>query len=904
MSGFLYEVGQWCYRFHRRVLALWLAALVLLGALAVTMGGTWKDQFSIPGAASQEALTKLRMTFPQVAALGATALVELPEGSKITDPEVKAAITSGIDKLKATGFVQGATEPWSEYVHGLVSDDGRAGVVQLQLEGTMDTFKDDQRETLVKVSDEITAELPAGSTVSMGGEAYSVSVPTLSVTEAAGVVVALVVLALTLGSLVAAGLPILTALVGVGLTVCIMMVFARFTPVMSTTPMLAVMLGLAVGIDYALFILSRHREQLSHGLDVEESAARAVATAGSAVVFAGLTVMIALVGLGLGGVPFLTAMGLFASLGIAFAVVIALTLLPAMMGFLGERMRPKHAVAEGEARPNTAQTRFFRGWVRAVTKFPWLTILVVLVGVAALSWPARNLTMALPNAGQSALGSPARTSYDAMAKHFGAGSNGPLIVTADLLTSTDPMGVMNGLKADIEKLPGVASVPAALPNQNADTGFVQVIPTTAPDDPATKDVVNALIAQHQHWLDAYGVDTGVTGSTAIQIDITSQLTKALLPFGIFVVGLSLVLLTMVFRSIYVPLKATIGYLFSIGVAFGLTTLVFNEGWGKELVNLERPMPVISFLPILLMGILFGLAMDYEVFLVSRIREEYVHGRSAREAIEEGFIGAGPVVAAAAVIMFVVFAFFVPEGEGPIKTIAFSLAVGVAVDAFVVRMTLVPAVLQLLGDRAWWLPGWLDRLLPSLDVEGEGLAHQLALADWPSTGHVEPVHAEALAVDGLVGPVDLSLQPSQVAAVVGDVRTRSAALLALSGRLKTTAGRARVAGSLLPDQSVKVRRDTDHLDLATSTDPAGDLARLVGRPAAVAFVDGIESGMDERAVTELVRLVETRRQQGRAVVLGVADAEAAAALTPDVTWQPTATGTPVIRTAAAREGALA
>src|SRR5690606_13886009 len=448
------------------------------------------------------------------------------------------------------------------------------------------------------------------------------------------------------------------------------------------------------------------------------------------------------VGLGVAGIPFLTIMGVAAAVTVGVTVLVSLTLLPALLGFAGERLRPKPsrrarraaaaaaaaaqeaddteatrrrapAPAAPEARPN----RLFTGWVRAVTKIPALTVVLVIAAMGALSYPALDLRLALPDAGVMEEDDPARLTYDLVSEHFGDGFNGPLIVTGSIVTSTDPLALMEQVGDEIEGLPGVADVPLATPNPTADTGIIQVVPEGGPTSAETEDLVREIRGLHDHFLDEYGVDLAVTGFTAVGIDVSDKLGDALLPFALVVVGLSLILLTMVFRSIAVPIKATVGYLFSAGAAFGVVSLVFEHGVFAEALNVTRTGPVISFMPIVLMGILFGLAMDYEVFLVSRMREDYVHGGSARHAITTGFQGSAKVVTAAAVIMIAVFVAFVPHGDMNLKPIALGLAVGVAVDAFVVRMVFVPAVLALLGEKAWYMPRWLDRVLPSFDVEG-------------------------------------------------------------------------------------------------------------------------------------------------------------------------------------------
>lgn len=901
MSTYLYALGRWCFRHAWRTLGLWLAAMVLIGGLAGAIHGRLTDEFEIPGAPSQEALTQLYQTFPEVAGTRASMLVIAPQGRTVDDPEIRSALERGLPRFKdARPWVAQVASPYDPMVKNMINADHTAALANVMLDVPSTDVTDAQRAALVAQAKTLERDLPPGTRVEMGGEAFSVEVPTMTATEALGVGVAFVVLILTLGSVIAAGMPLLTALWGVGVSMALMFAATSFATISTTTPMLAVMLGLAVGIDYALFILSRHREQLSHGMDAEESTARSVATAGSAVIFAGLTVVIALLGLGLANIPFLTVMGIFAAIGVAAAVIIALTMLPAFMGLAGERLRPKKAPKPGQERTPEqiarAEKRARGGasgwWVRVVTRVPILTVVLVIVALGALAWPAKDLRLSLPNSGQHAATAADRISYDLIAEKFGPGYNGPLIVTAGIIQSTDPLTLMADLKREVEQVPGVVAVPLATPNRNADTGFIQIVPATAPDDPATGELVERLIAKAPEWKQRFGVDTAVTGMTAIQIDISNQLARALLPFGIFVVGLSLVLLTMVFRSIAVPLKATLGYLLSVLASFGATSLAFTHGVGKEVINLEKPMAVISFYPILLMGILFGLAMDYEVFLVSRMREEYVHGASAKEAVHKGFIGSAPVVVAAALIMIAVFAFFVPEGMGPIKAIAFGLAIGVAVDAFVVRMTLVPAVLALLGDRAWWLPGWLDRRLPSFDVEGESLAHMLELRDWPAPDAPHLVAAQGLGVrvrpsadhpDGqLAAPVDLAVLPGQTLIVTGPLARRTPLLLGLAGRLGPVTGRVKVAGLVLPEQAAQVRRrvayvDCLHRDGLSETTIRSQLdAALRDAAVDVIVIDGADMvpSVDERAaIAELCAAVASPPPGVRppAVILGAADA---------------------------------
>ena len=844
MSAFLYRLGRACYRGRGRVLASWLAVLALFGVLALTVGGSYDDNFSVPGSSSTKALEMLEVTFPEAADASATVVVGAPAGERVDSPANRQAIERYLADLESKlDFVKGTQSPFSEYLDGLISDDGSHALIRVRVEGSISTFTDEQRQELVAAAQEFTTSVP-GSTVDVGGDVFSIHLPELSMVEALGVVVALVVLVLVLGGVLAAVMPIGSALTGVGIGATIVMIGAGIIPVSSTVVMLVLMLCLAVGIDYALFIISRHRDQLGTGMDVEESAARAVATAGSAVVFAGLTVIIALIGLSFAGLPFLAIMGVFTAVGVALEVALALTLLPAFMGFAGERLRPRPK--SGKKQSRIQQGAASRWWVGVVTKWPLVTILVVAVGMGALAIPAKDIEMGLPNSGRANPGQPDRIAFDLVTREFGIGFNGPLVITGSVVESDDPVGVIDGIKAEVEQVEGVLMVAAAVPNANADTAMIQVIPTTGPDDPATADLVDRLRQRHDAWQEEFGIDTGITGVTAVQLDVTERLGQALIPFGVFVVGLSLVLLAMAFRSVWVPVKAALGYLLSVGAAFGVVTLVFNEGVGGWLINLAEPGPIISFLPIIVMGILFGLAMDYEVFLTSRMREEYVHGN--KRWIEDGFVHSAKVVIGAALIMFSVFIFFVPTGIGVIKPIALSLALGVAFDAFLVRMTLGPAVMKLMGDKAWWLPAWLDKRLPVLDVEGEALAHQTRLADWPAPGDAAAIHAEGLTAlaegHSLFRDIAVRVERGEVLVVEGEHVSRLALMYGLSGRAVFTAGEAKVLGRVLPEEGSVVRTRTPVL-LDTTADMAAEIDLAAG---GIVFVPAADELPDAHEAT--------------------------------------------------------
>ena len=862
MSTFLYRIGKACYAARWRVIVAWVALLAVLGLAAGIGGRHFEDAFTIPGAPSQVALDELKMVFPDASGNSALVVLTVPEGQKATDADVKKAVEASADRLEKLDIVKSVRLPYNEHVKGLISDDGRSAMMTVQVTVQAATVTEAQREELQHEGALLQQALP-GSEVHVGGEIFAVNMPKLSPVEFIGIGVAMVVLLVVLGSVAAAMMPLVTAVIGAALSMLLIVVASNVMTINSTTMLLALMLALAVGIDYALFIVSRHRDQLAAGMDAAESAARATGTAGSAVVFAGLTVIVALIGLAAPGLPFLTTMGAFAAVAVALEVVLALTVVPALLGLAGERLRPK-------PRPETRRATFdaSRWWVGVVTRKPILTIVAVVLALGALALPAKDLWLALPNSGRSLPGHADRVTFDVVSERFGVGYNGPLVLTGTIATSTDPMGVINGIKADLEKTPGVKLVATAVPNANVDSMLIQVIPTTGPDDPATRDLVHRINDQAPGWQSRYGVKATVTGFTAVAIDLTERLTRALVPFGIFVIGLSLVLLAMVFRSIWVPIKAALGYVLSVAAAFGAVTLVFNQGWFKQVINLPEAVPVISFLPIILMGILFGLAMDYEVFLVSRMREEHVHGNTVNP-VEEGFVHSAKVVVAAAIIMFAVFAFFVPAGEGVIKPIAFGLALGVAADAFLVRMTLGPAVMKLLGARAWWLPTWLDRALPVMDVEGEALAHQLALADWPEPGSTASIALADAATDPasprVLPPLTASVEPGGVLVVAGDPTAREAAVYALTGRLPLTAGRAKVLGLVLPQEAAQLRRRAHLVD--------ADALRQgrVGRPGDLVAVPDAAS-LPADAVDALRALVSDA--EGRTFVLGVASPDAA------------------------------
>ncbi|MET0491787.1 MAG: MMPL family transporter [Actinoplanes sp.] len=710
MATYLYRLGRFSFQRRRLILALWLAALALLGVGAFTLSGPTSDEFSIPGTEAQEAMDLLGERFPGAAADGAQARVVFaaPQGEKLTDGGNKAAITQVVTELKAGGQVASVSDP----LKGTVNEAGTVAYAQVTYKVPAIDLTEADREALLGAAD---AGRDAGLAVEMGGDAVEEGGGPGN-TEILGILVAAVVLVITFGSLVAAGLPLLTAILGVAAAMGGIQIASGFTDLSSSTSTLALMLGIAVAIDYALFIVSRYRHELLNGRSGVEAAARAVGTAGSAVTFAGLTVVIALSALVVVGMPMLTEMGLAAAFAVVVGVLIALTLLPALLGFAGKKIVGKRARdTEASAKPTMGLR-----WARFVTGRPVAVLVAAVLGLGVIAIPALDLRLGLPGDNMAGPETTQRKAYDLLTEGFGPGFNGPLMVVVDAADSTDPKAAADQAATSIKSLRNVVAVSPATMNPAGDTAILQVIPASAPDSEATENLVQSIRDQDDALRDSTGATVSVTGTTAVAIDMSAKLGAALVPYLAVIVMLAFLLLTLLFRSLLVPLKAILGFLLSVGATFGAVVAVFQWGWLSNVFGIDQAGPIVSLLPVFLIGIVFGLAMDYEVFLVSRMREEHVHGAAPTQAVVTGFAHGARVVTAAAIIMVSVFAGFILSPESFIKSIGFALAAAILFDAFVVRMTIVPAVMTLLGRRAWWIPSWLDRVLPDIDVEGEKL----------------------------------------------------------------------------------------------------------------------------------------------------------------------------------------
>lgn len=719
MSRFLFALGQSSFRHRWWVLGAWLAVLIAVAAGFLGFRGQPSDNFTIPGTESQRAVEQLQQNLPAFSGAQTQLTFVAPDGRAITDPALTPAINEAVAAANNVEHVAAAAGPAQT---GQVAPDGRVGLGTVQWTQQIGEVSE---SSLTALEEAMAPAEQAGLRVEYGGSVYpgyKVDVPHLP--EIIGIGVAFLILVITFGAVVAAGLPIITAGIGVGIGALGIFVAAAFVEMPTAALSLALMLGLAVGIDYALFILNRYRNNLLLLMPRDEAAGLAVGTAGGAVVFAALTVIIALCGLAVVGIPFLTYMGLAAAVSVLIAMLIAVTLLPALFGFAGGQVarfiqpplqpgRPKEVAQVATYTPHRTMGA---SWARFVVRFRKPLLVTGAAGLIVIGLPTLGMHLGLPSGASQPESSTARQAYDLTAEHLGPGFNGPLLVVADISDATDPRAAQT-IAANINGEQGVAAAAPAAGNE--DTAVIQVIPQTGPNATATSDLVQRIRADR----DAIEADTGATilvgGNTASNIDTSAKLAAALPVFVIVVVGLAFVLLTVAFRAALVPLTSIVGFLLSVFAAVGVQVAIFQWGWGASLLGIT-PGETISFLPIIVLAIIFGLSSDYEVFVVSRIREELSRTDTAVDAVRSGVGLSARVVTAAALIMFGVFIAFLAGGDPIIKSIGLTLAVGVFLDAFVVRLTLIPAVMAMLGDTMWAHSKWFGRYVPDLDIEGTKL----------------------------------------------------------------------------------------------------------------------------------------------------------------------------------------
>ncbi|MGW1086724.1 MMPL family transporter [Streptomyces sp. NPDC002596] len=722
MAAFLYRLGRLAFRRRWYVALLWAAVLGAVGFSAVTAPAAPDEGSSMPGIESQKAFDLMEQRFPGSMADGASARVVFvaPDGQKVTAAGNRSAIEKTVVEAADGTQVAGAVSPFQAHS---VSKDASMAYATVTYKVKADDLTDASKQ---KLEDALQEARDAGLTVEVGGTALATQPAAGGGAEGIGIAIAAVVLLMTFGSLAAAGLPLLTAIIGVGVGMASILALGSALGLSATTGTLATMLGLACGIDYAVFIVSRYREERAKGHVPQEAAGLAAGTAGSAVVFAGLTVVIALAGLSVVGIPMLTTMGLAAAGAVVISVVIALTLVPALLGFWPRTVLSRSVRKRGRSKEGGEHNGGSR-WARFVLRRPVPVLLASVAGLGALALPVMDLQLGMPGDEAKPTSTTERRAYDALADGFGPGFNGPLTIVVDAKGADDPKAAVTTIEQKIGATEGVVSVSPARFNPAGDTAVFSAVPAAGPSTEKTKDLVHTIRTERPAVTSATGVTFEVTGTTAMNIDVAQKVQDALIPYLAVVVGLAILLLMVVFRSVLVPIKAALGFLLSVLAALGSVVAVFQWGWGAGLLGVQQTGPIMSLMPIFLVGIVFGLAMDYEVFLVARMREAYVHGDRPGQAVVTGFRYSARVVVAAALIMMAVFSGFIGAGESMIKTIGFGLATAVLFDAFVVRMAFVPAVLALLGKAAWWLPRPLDKLLPRVDVEGEALSRRSAAA---------------------------------------------------------------------------------------------------------------------------------------------------------------------------------
>jgi RND superfamily putative drug exporter len=713
MTGFLERWGVWAVGHRRRIVVGWLLAVALLLVLAANVGGQFREEFAIPGTGSDQAQDLLKERFPQQSGGSARVVFETTEGRLVDE-----ANTAAVQDLRASlGDLEGVTivgDPYQGF-GGAISEAGTIGFVDVRWSEPIGELG---RETLDELDAAVEPARDAGLEVGLSGElpAYYQS-PELGGPElAVKIGAALIIMLISFGSILATGLPLGLALFGLAGGAALIRLLSAVVDVPSSSLLLGVMIGLGVGIDYALFIVTRHRQHLAEGMDVRRSVGRAIATAGQAVIFAGGTVVIAIGGLVVAGIPAAAVMGLSAAIVVTVMVVAAITLLPALLGFAGEsidRWRLPGMKARTEAGTDNRWGRF----ARHVADQPWRHLVLGTVVLLLMAVPLFSMRLAMPDASTTPEGSPRRIAHELLVDGFGPGFSGPLVVVVDL-PSTEGMAAAGTLRETIAADPAVAAVGPAVPNEAGDTVILQVTPTAAPQEEVTEELVHRLRTEViPGALEGTDGTAYVGGVTAQHIDLTTRASDRLLWFMLTIIGLSVGLLMLVFRSVWVPVKAAAMNLLSVGAGYGAVVAVFQWGWLGGLFGLEQPVPVVSMVPMIMFAVLFGLSMDYEVFLLSRAREEYLRTGDNTESVISGVATTARVITSAALIMIVVFLGFAMGDTLIIQQIGLGLAVAVAVDATIVRVILVPSTMVLLGDRNWRLPRWLDRILPHLDLEG-------------------------------------------------------------------------------------------------------------------------------------------------------------------------------------------
>lgn len=714
MSALLHRVGWFCTRHRGLVLLTWLLVAVAAIAGAAILGQRTSVDISLPNTGSQSATDLLTAKFPSQAQ-GASPIVVRSTDGKLTDAKNARAIADATAALKKNDLVASVVSPTTAAGAAQLSKTGEIGYLSVTLDRNLGQVT---KAEAVDLDDAATRPLTdAGLQTATGGALGQVVDAETSDTSAGiGLLAAVVILLLTFGSAVAMGVPIVTAIFGLATAISLITILGHLVGVPDTGPILATMIGLGVGIDYALFIVTRHREGLAKGMEPDASIAQAIATSGAAVVFAGFTVIIALCSLAVARIPIVTAMGVTSAIAVLVAMVAAVTLLPAVLAMLGARVNAlrlpwRRADEDPDGSPRWA------AFARAVCNRPWVALALSLAILLPLAAPVVGLKLGQPDTDALPKDDTERIAYDLLATGFGPGFNGPLVVAVELPRNSD---ALTRLEAGLKATDGVALATPAQQNRAGDAALFTVFPTSGPADEATEQLVSRLRDETvPRALAGTGATAFVGGVTAGYVDLADRIADSLPYLIALVIVLSFLLLLVAFRSIVLPIKAAAMNLLSVGAAYGVLTIVFQHGTGAGLIGLEGAVPVVSFVPLMMFAILFGLSMDYEVFLLSRIREHHDAGEDTHDAVVSGLASSARVITAAASIMVVVFGSFVLQSDPTVKQFGLGMAVAVFLDATVVRCLLVPSLMVLMRDANWWLPGWLDRLLPPLGLDETG-----------------------------------------------------------------------------------------------------------------------------------------------------------------------------------------
>lgn len=726
MAKILFKVGNWAVNHSKKIIGASIGVLMILVVIALSMGPSFEENMSIPGTESEKALKAVEKAFPQPEDEGGEVrlVFKAPKGETLESEFVVNKMEDVLEEIKKQDKLVVSTAMPIDL--GNLSSNKMIGFATVVYDVPATEVTEKSKE-IVLDSIEITRD--AGIQTELAGNVAFSELEVGGITEVLGVVVAFVILAITFTSFLVAGMPIVTAVIGLGIGLMLILIGTNIFEITSFSLTLAAMLGIAVGIDYALFIVSRFRQQLARGYTIKESVAIANGTAGSAVVFAGITVIVALLGLAVADIPFLTAMGISAAVCVLIAIFIAVIVVPAILGMMGHKMGPDRKNSLLKKMKGSSQKTDSNKWGKFVTKRPLLVTILGIGLLAVVTLPFFHMELGLPDNGTKSDETTERRSYDLLSEAYGPGYHANLVIAAEMKKEIeDPQAAINNVAKQLGDLPNIKSMTPPIPNSTGDFYIMNVTPETGPNDLETKELVNSIREKGELLLKEDNIEVMVTGTTAVNIDISQKLNDALPLFAALIVGFAFILLVLVFRSILVPLKAVLGFLLSLGATLGFIVFVIQDGNLLNIFGLPTASPVLSFLPVIVVGILFGLAMDYEVFLVSRMREVYSHTGDAKKAILAGMRDSGGVVTAAGLIMISVFAGFMFAPDPIIKQMGLALTFGVLFDAFIVRMAIVPAIMSLMGKAAWYLPKWLDKILPDLDIEGESIMRDLEKKD--------------------------------------------------------------------------------------------------------------------------------------------------------------------------------